>query len=703
MLHPAGQALAYPLEVHHRIRKDERADYLNVAQALNRCVDVVSIQHEYGIWGGEDGEHVLDFVRALRVPVAVTLHTVLRTPTPHQQAVLTELVDLAETSVVMSRSAANLLMERYDVDRRRLAVIPHGVPNVPRLDADTVKPLLGVDGREVLLSFGLLGPGKGYELAIEALSTVAATHRDVLYVIVGATHPDLLRTEGEAYRQSLVDKIGRLGLERHVRFVDRFVGRVELTQWLQAADAFVTPYPNMDQIVSGTLSYAMGAGCAVVSTPYTYARELLADGRGVLVPPGSAAALADGLNSVLDDPELRAAIGRRAHAYTRRMVWSAVGAEYAAMFAGLAHGSSGRRRCPRGWPSMRDPAERRAALEIPAPLHPVSRRHLAVLTGELGIFQHAIRSVPDPDHGHCVDDVARALEVDLLHARTLGWSAVADSARRNLQFLEDAFDETSGRFLNFRSVDGEWLGGPGSNDSLGRAILALGETIAGSPDARVVERAITLFERALPSTARVVSPRARASIVLGCAAVARCVAVAGSEDERDAAIGLARPGQRQPALETLAARFSPRLARQGDQAGPVCLSQGPRRNRSWCRSRSAVPSSPCRPGPSGPSTRLACRCMRTRMAICCSAWSSRATCPGLGCSSLPIRWSSRPARKPGASAARPERHLRTSRRCEKRAARREPAGVWANAGGLTLHRFSKHVDMVVCSYSPLPF
>jgi glycosyltransferase involved in cell wall biosynthesis len=350
VLHPIGQASSYPLEVHHRIRKDEHADYLQTAQALSRCVDVVSIQHEYGIWGGEDGEHVLDFVRALRVPAVATLHTVLREPTPHQRSVLTELVALAESTVVMSRSAANLLTSGYDVEPRRLTVIPHGVPNVPLVDSAIVKPNLGVAERDVMLSFGLLGPGKGYELAIEALPAVAAAHPNLLYVIVGASHPDLVAREGEAYRQSLVDRVAGLGMEHHVRFVDRFVGRVELTQWLQAADVFVTPYPNLGQIVSGTLSYAMGAGRAVVSTPYTYAMELLADGRGILVPPESAVGLADGLNAVLGDPELRAAIGRRAYTYSRRMIWPAVGAEYRELFAGLAAANSRGAAIPRGMP-----------------------------------------------------------------------------------------------------------------------------------------------------------------------------------------------------------------------------------------------------------------------------------------------------------------------------------------------------------------
>ena len=336
VLHPPEQAPFYPAEVHHRIRKDEYSDYLRTARSLNDCVDVVSIQHEYGIWGGEDGNHVIDFARALHVPVVATLHTVLRDPTPNQRAVLRELVSIAEASVVMSSSAADLLSEAYGVDPRRVRIIPHGVPNVSLVDSSTVKSALGVADRDVILSFGLLGPGKGYELAIDALPAVVAMHPKALYVIVGATHPDLLLREGEAYRRSLADRVAKVGMEDHVQFIDRFVAKSELTQWLQAADVFVTPYPNMGQIVSGTLSYAMGAGRTVVSTPYAYAAELLADGRGVLVPPGSAHGLAASLNGVLSDPVLRAAIGRRAYAHSRAMVWSAVGAEYSALFAEVA-------------------------------------------------------------------------------------------------------------------------------------------------------------------------------------------------------------------------------------------------------------------------------------------------------------------------------------------------------------------------------
>jgi len=335
-LHPPEQAAPYPIEVHHRIRRDDPGDYAHAARALERCVDVVSIQHEYGIWGGDDGGHVIDFVRALRLPAVATLHTVLQDPTVRQRAILSQLVDSVAATVVMSRSAAALLTSAYGVDARRLEIIPHGVPDLPLVDSASVKAGLDVEGRDVILSFGLLGQGKGYELALDALPAVIAAHPAALYVVVGATHPDLLRTEGEAYRQTLLAQVDRLGLRNHVRFVDRFVGRVELTHWLEAADIFVTPYPNLDQIVSGTLSYAMGAGRAIISTPYAYARELLADGRGILVAPGSPADLAGALSQVLDDHELRAALGRRAYEHSRRMVWSAVGGEYRRLFGQVA-------------------------------------------------------------------------------------------------------------------------------------------------------------------------------------------------------------------------------------------------------------------------------------------------------------------------------------------------------------------------------
>jgi glycosyltransferase involved in cell wall biosynthesis len=308
-----------------------------VARSLDDCgVDVVSIQHEYGIWGGKDGAFVLDFVRALGVPAVTTLHTVLRQPSLSQRRILTELIDASAATVVMSQAAASLLTRAYSVDPARLDIVPHGVPNLPLVDPDSVKPRLGLEGRTVILSFGLLGPGKGYESAIAAMPDVVKAIPSATYVILGATHPDLLEREGEAYRRGLEAKAEALGVTEHVQFVDRFVGRVELGTWLEAADVFVTPYPNLDQIVSGTLSYAMSAGKAIVSTPYAYARERLAHGRGRLVPSGSTALLAEAFIELLSDPKLRTAIGRRAYEHSRGMIWFEVGAEYRRVFARAA-------------------------------------------------------------------------------------------------------------------------------------------------------------------------------------------------------------------------------------------------------------------------------------------------------------------------------------------------------------------------------
>lgn len=338
-IHAAGPNLLYPGEVHHRIRREEPGDYARTARDLSRCADVVSIQHEYGIWGGEDGSAVLDFVHALDAPAVATLHSVLRHPTANQRAILLELIEAAAATVVMSRSAAHVLTGTYGVAATSIDVIPHGVPNLPLVDADTIKPALELAGREVILSFGLIGPGKGLELVIDALPAVVAARPAVCYVILGATHPNLLATEGESYRRSLEDRVAVLGMGKHVRFIDRFVGRVELTRWLEGADVFVTPYPNLDRTVSGTLSYAMGAGRAIVSTPFAHAAELLDGGRGMLVALGSPGSWADALIGLLESDELRTGMGRRAHEHSRAMVWSSVAGRYRELFARVATGA----------------------------------------------------------------------------------------------------------------------------------------------------------------------------------------------------------------------------------------------------------------------------------------------------------------------------------------------------------------------------
>jgi glycosyltransferase involved in cell wall biosynthesis len=331
-LTPPDHETPYPTEVHHRIRRDVPEDYVRVARALDGCrVDGVSIQHDFSIWGGPDGELVLDFVRALNLPAVTTLHNVTRRPSPNQRRIVVELVQASAATVVMSQSAAALLGRAYGLDSSGIDVIPHGVPDLPLIEPSQAKPGLSLSDAPFLMSFGLLSPGKGYELAIAAMPAVVAAVPTARYVILGATHQDLLRSEGEAYRHSLQDQIKALGMAAHVELVDRFVGRTELGRWLQAADIFVTPYPNLDQSVSGTLSHAMGAGKAIVATPYPYATELLAGGRGVIAKPDPAA-LATAFIGLLRDPARRSAIGARAHAYSRDMLWPGVGQRYLELF-----------------------------------------------------------------------------------------------------------------------------------------------------------------------------------------------------------------------------------------------------------------------------------------------------------------------------------------------------------------------------------
>ena len=336
-LHPTGPVPKYAYEVHHRIRRDERADYVRAAASLEGCADVVSIQFDDVSWGGEDGEFVLDLVGALRVPAIVTLHAVTRQPTPRQRQLLVELVASVDTAVVMSRAAATVLEHDYGIKPARLVFIPYGVPDLPILDAEQIKPVVDLAGRTVILGAGMLDPDNGFERVIEALPAIARVHPDVIFAIVGATHPDVVDGAGEAYRDLLSTRAKSLGVGGHVRFVDEAVGRVQLTRWIQAADVVVTPYHDLGTTLASSLAQAMGAGRAVVSTRYAYAVELLAGGRGVLVS-STPEEIGAGLLRLLGNTRLRAAMGTRAHAYAGPMAWSRVGVEYQRLFDRLAAG-----------------------------------------------------------------------------------------------------------------------------------------------------------------------------------------------------------------------------------------------------------------------------------------------------------------------------------------------------------------------------
>lgn len=324
----------FPPEVHLRLDPERPADYLGVADRINRSrFDVVALQHEFGIYGGPDGERVLRLFDQLEVPVVSTLHTVLLHPSDNQRRVLREIARASYRVIVLAQASARILADAYGIDPERILVIPHGVPDLPFVEPDTVKPLVGLAGRPTLLSFGLLGPSKGFDLAIRAMADVVEETPAACYVILGATHPELRRREGEAYRESLQALVRDLHLEDHVRFVDAYVDLPTLGRWLQAADVFVTPYPGAEQAASGTLAYALGTGKALVSTPYAYARELLADGRGRLVPFGDSRALGRAIATFLTDRSQRDEARRRAYALGRTMTWRRVGAAYRELFA----------------------------------------------------------------------------------------------------------------------------------------------------------------------------------------------------------------------------------------------------------------------------------------------------------------------------------------------------------------------------------
>jgi len=505
---------AYPDEVKFEISQNVLDAYGKAADFLNmNLVDVVSVQHEFGIYGGADGTHLLKLLRQLRMPIVTTLHTVLEKPSARQRDVIQEIADISDRLVVMTETGRRFLEQVYGVDPARVAVIPHGIPDLPFVDPSFYKDQFGVEGKKVVLTFGLLGPSKGIETMIRALPAVTAAHPDVVYVVVGATHPHVRQLHGESYRRHLQKLAAELDVDRYLIFHERYVDLTELCEWLGAADVYVTPYPNKDQIVSGTLAYAMGAGKAVVSTPYWHAAEMLADGRGVLVGFGDVDETARAIIRLLDDERERDAIRKRAYAYTRSHTWANVGARYLELFAEVR---AERAKRPRPTFAARTERDRNQ------PLPSVSLTHLERLTDDVGILQHAKSFVPLRDHGYCTDDNARALIVALRLRRHVEATALLDElAVRYLAFLEHAFNAERGAFRNFLGYDRRWLEDVGSPDSHGRGIWALGVAAAEWNDPSIKAGCLTLLHDALPRLDGVPYLRSLAMALLGIAAAYR--------------------------------------------------------------------------------------------------------------------------------------------------------------------------------------
>jgi glycosyltransferase involved in cell wall biosynthesis len=502
----------HPPEVRFTIRDDSLPAYRRAAEYLNLCnVDVVSLQHEYGIFGGPAGAHVLALVRGLRMPIHTTLHTVLAEPTMEQHEVMQELLARSSRLAVMTERGRRLLLDRYHVDDARIDVIPHGIPDMPLESPAVARERLGIEARWMLLTFGLLAPGKGIEHVIAALPTILAEHPDALYVVLGATHPQLVRSEGEAYRERLAGLAAELGVQDRVLFLDRYMALPELLAFIAAADLYITPYLNQDQITSGTLAYAFGCGKPVISTPYWHAAELLADGRGVLVPFSDAAAIARETIALLGDDGRRSELARRAWQAGRDMTWARVADRYVAALRLTRQAPVRPRRRGEAAAAAGAGADDDARF-----LPPLNLDHLRRLTDSTGIIQHAIYDVPNLDEGYCTDDNARALTLAVM-LEDLGvmnvWldRAVATYAA----FLGHAFDRRSGRFRNFLGFDHRWRDERGSDDCLGRAIVALGTCVGRSRRAGLRRFAAECLPAAIRAVAETTSPRAWALAVIG--------------------------------------------------------------------------------------------------------------------------------------------------------------------------------------------
>jgi glycosyltransferase involved in cell wall biosynthesis len=496
-----GEHPGYPADVIFSIAEQDLGAYHRAAAFLNRAgPDVLCIQHEFGIFGGPAGSYLIPLLRDLEIPIVTTLHTVLHAPDIEQRRVMEEIALRSSYLVVMAQRGAEILQEIYDVDPSKIAVIPHGIPDFSFDDTASVKSELGYAGRTVLLTFGLLGPGKGIEYAIRSIPEIAAKHPDILYLILGATHPNLLAREGERYREGLERLATELGVAENVRFDDRYVPAGDLTRFLTAADIYLTPYPNEAQITSGTLAQAVGAGKAVVSTPFWHAQELLSEDAGILVPSRDCGAIASAINALLDHPEHMAKIRKEAFRRGRCMVWERVADLYKACFEGAAHEA----RSPTAVSRWR--AQRLPVLKLD---------HIERMTDDTGMLQHATFNVPNYREGYCTDDNARALLLALQIEGEEQPRSLPRMTSTYLAFLAAAFNPGNARFRNFMSYSREWREEAGSEDSHGRAIWAtgMGAAIARCDGWRLL--CLQLFRASLPALESFTSPRAWAFALLG--------------------------------------------------------------------------------------------------------------------------------------------------------------------------------------------
>ena len=507
----------YPEKVRYQVRETNMFDYERAANFLNHhAVDVINLQHEYGIFGGLSGRYILTLLRNVSAPVVTTLHTVLEQPNPEQYRVLREVARLSNRLIVMSRHSMNDLRDIYDVPEQKIDLIPHGIHDVPFVDPGFYKDKFGAEDKFVLLTFGLLSRNKGIEYVLEALPAVVKRYPALTYLVLGATHPHVILREGEEYRESLQERVRQLGLEDHVQFYNQFVNLDDLKEFIGAANIYITPYLDPEQVVSGTLAYTVGAGKAVISTPYRYAKELLEEGRGAIVPFRDAQAISEKILYLLENEAQRNAMRKRAYLYGRNMIWPVVAQRYYESFD-----QARRQHITDNYTIPVAGFTEEQVKEAPV----LKLDHIERLTDGTGILQHAVFSVPNYDEGYTTDDNARALIVAVQleevqssprdEAERLALTRVQELGHRYLAFLWHAFNPSEKRFRNFMSYDRSWLEEVGSEDSYGRTMWALGTVLARSKREGLQGMAGRLFEAALPTAVSLTSPRAWAFTLLG--------------------------------------------------------------------------------------------------------------------------------------------------------------------------------------------
>lgn len=490
-------AYDYSDDVTHHIRQHDRDAYIKAAELINNSdAQVLNIQHEFGIFGGDSGEYLLDIIKRVHIPIIITLHTVLTAPTDDQRRVMNALIQRADYLVVMAQKGREILQDVWQVKEKYIKVIPHGIPDMAYETSAKQKEAFDLKDHRTILTFGLLSPNKGLKLMIDALPDIVKHHPDIRYIILGKTHPHLIAHEGEAYRDSLKKHAEALGVLEHIVFIDQFVDMPLLKQWLIAADIYVTPYLNEEQITSGTLSYAAGLGKAIISTPYWHAVELLADDTGIIVPFGDAPALAKKCNYLLEHPHVREAHSKRAYNVSRSMVWSVIGERYGDIFStAIAQG-------------------KRARFELDDIQPNISA--IVRMSDDCGIVQHGKFLIPDRFHGYCLDDNARALML-LAQMRCDGYDLLDMERLYHIYaaFVNYAWNEEHCHFRNFMDYQRQWMESKGSIDSFGRALWALGVVVRCDIDRSLTLWATDMLRVAMDNIATMTSPRAVAFSTLG--------------------------------------------------------------------------------------------------------------------------------------------------------------------------------------------